>query len=118
MRAVRGGEREGGSAAGNATTTTAMAVARHSHPHHLASRDDAYKCHDVHRQTPLTDAVAEIETCARATVFKGCYYSSFSDAIQRLRNARGTASDADEHCTCTPRGHTRCDANSSRTACV
>ena len=36
-------------------------------------------------------------TCAAARVFMGTYYSSFSDAIQRLRLARGDAHPEDEH---------------------
>ena len=41
----------------------------------------------------------------RATAFKGCYYSSFSDAIMRMRVSRGTASERDEHDVTLPSWH-------------
>ena len=41
--------------------------------------------------------VVDMMTCVEARVFKGTYYSSFSDAIQRLRVVRGTAHADDEH---------------------
>ena len=69
------------------------------------STDEAFRCRDVHRHTPLFDAVVELFTCVHATTFKGCFYSSFSDAIMRLRLARGTASDADEHDLTVPSWH-------------
>ena len=66
----------------------------------LARADAAFCCdEDVEqkRHTPLCDAVVELFTCVQAASFKGSYYSSFSDAIMRLRRLRGSASDADEH---------------------
>ena len=60
---------------------------------------------DVHRHTSVQQAVIDIFTCMRATVFKGSYYSSFSDAIQRLRLAHGLASEADEHDMTIPEWH-------------
>jgi hypothetical protein len=51
----------------------------------------------VHRHTAVQDAVVDIFTCAAARVFKGTYYSSFSDAIMRLRRAHGGAHTEDEH---------------------
>ena len=51
----------------------------------------------VHRHTTVQDAVVDIFTCASARVFKGTYYSSFSDAIMRLRLVHGAAHSEDEH---------------------
>lgn len=73
--------------------------------HHNAQHDAAFRSIDVHRHTPLSDAVVEIFTCVRARVFKGSYYSSFSDAIMRLRAVRGTAAAADEHDLTVPSWH-------------
>lgn len=52
---------------------------------------------EVFRHTPLWQAVVDIFTCAAARAFMGTYYSSFSDAIQRLRLARGRHSTEDRH---------------------
>ena len=42
------------------------------------------------RQTSIADAAVDIFTCAAAGgPFKGCYTSSFSDAILRLRQVSG-----------------------------
>ena len=49
------------------------------------------------RQTTLAASAADLLTCASARVFKGSRYSSFSDAVCRLRAARGTAHAHDEH---------------------
>jgi len=49
------------------------------------------------RHTSVADAVADLETCAAATIFKGTELSSFSDAVAHLRRARGVADDGDEH---------------------
>lgn len=89
----------------------ANAASFHSEPpesHHarLAAQDPSFACDDVHRQTPLSDAVTEIFTCVRAAAFCGSYYSSFSDTIMRLRIARGTASTADKHDLTPPTWHT------------
>ena len=52
----------------------------------------------VHRQTPIAEAVVDLFCCVAAVAFKGTYYSSFSDAIMRLRLARGSANAAaDDH---------------------
>ena len=40
------------------------------------------------RHTSTQRAVVDLFTCAAAFAFKGTYYSSFSDAIQRLRLSR------------------------------
>ena len=50
----------------------------------------------VHRHTSINDAVVDIFVCAASQAFKGTYYSSFSDAIQRLRLAHGHANEADD----------------------
>lgn len=65
------------------------------------------RCNDVFRNTPLTDAVVELFVCSHAVAFKGSYYSSFSDAIMRLREVHGRASDRDEHDTQLPSWHDR-----------
>ena len=69
------------------------------------------------RQTSIADAAVDIFTCAAAGgPFKGCYTSSFSDAILRLRQVSGRARGDDEHVLtdsdlqmkvtlCTPGGH-------------
>ena len=50
------------------------------------------------RQTSLADAAVDLFTCAAAGgPFKGCYTSSFSDTIVRLRALAGKAHAADEH---------------------
>ena len=49
------------------------------------------------RHTSVADAVADLEACVAAKVFKGTELSSFSDAVLHLRRARGVAHDADEH---------------------
>ena len=62
-----------------------------------APRESANDEASVHRHTPVQDAVVDIFTCVAAEFFKGTYYSSFSDAIQRCRLARGCAHRDDEH---------------------
>ena len=52
---------------------------------------------DGARCTSVADAVADLETCVAATVFKGSELSSFSDAVAHLRRARGLAHADDEH---------------------
>ena len=52
---------------------------------------------EVYRHTHLSQAVVDIFTCAASHAFMGTYYSSFSDAIQRLRLARGRHSTEDRH---------------------
>ena len=54
------------------------------------------------RQTSLHASVVDLLTCVEATVFKGSTFSSYSDAISRLRKVRGTAAAADEHRVCEP----------------
>ena len=49
------------------------------------------------RQTSLRASAVDLLTCARARVFKGSRFSSFSDAIARLRQVGGTAHPSDEH---------------------
>jgi hypothetical protein len=49
------------------------------------------------RQTKLWQAVADLFVCAAAEVFKGSFYSSFSDAAAHLRAAHGRTHGADEH---------------------
>ena len=49
------------------------------------------------RQTALLASVVDLLTCGRAERFKGSRYSSFSDAINRLRQVGGAASAHDEH---------------------
>ena len=43
------------------------------------------------RHTSVADAVADLEACVAAKVFKGTELSSFSDAVAHLRRARGVA---------------------------
>ena len=50
----------------------------------------------VLRQTPLADAVVDLFCCAAADVFKGSYYSSFSETIAHLRAVSGRTSAEDE----------------------
>lgn len=57
------------------------------------------------RHTPLDHAVVDLFTCVAATVFKGSYFSSFSDTIMRLRQARGCAHADDDHDLSTPMWH-------------
>lgn len=52
---------------------------------------------DPLRHSSLRAAVVDLLTCARCAVFKGCSFSSFSDAIAHVRRATGTASALDEH---------------------
>ena len=78
----------------------------------VISNDVAFRCEDVHRHTPLFDAVVDIFTCVQAKAFKGSFYSSFSDAIMRLRNVRGTASEDDEHDLTLPDFHVQYAGNS------
>ena len=78
----------------------------------VISNDIAFRCEDVHRHTPLFDAVVDIFTCVQAKAFKGSFYSSFSDAIMRLRNVRGTASEDDEHDLTLPDFHVQYAGNS------
>ena len=54
------------------------------------------------RRTDLRASVVDLHTCARALVFKGSRYSSFSDAISRLRSVNGCAHARDEHEHCDP----------------
>ena len=49
------------------------------------------------RYTSVQRAVCDIFIAAEAAVFKGSFFSSFSDTIQRLRQQSGSASVADEH---------------------
>ena len=50
------------------------------------------------RQTSIADAVVDIYTCAAADgPFKGCFTSSFSDTIARLRALSGKAHALDQH---------------------
>ena len=49
------------------------------------------------RHTSVADAVADLEACVMAKVFKGTELSSFSDAVAHLRRARGVAHDGDSH---------------------
>ena len=49
------------------------------------------------RHTSVADAVADLEACVAAKIFKGTELSSFSDAVLHLRRARGVADAADEH---------------------
>lgn len=50
------------------------------------------------RQTSLADAATDVFTAAAADgPFKGCWSSSFSDTILRLRQVHGTHHDLDEH---------------------
>lgn len=87
------------------TTVTTHEMESGGTPHHMAHVDESFRCVDVIRHTPLSDAVVEIFTCVRARVFKGSFYSSFSDAIQRLRHINGTSSEDDEHDLRVPTWH-------------
>ena len=49
------------------------------------------------RHTSVADAVADLEACVMAKVFKGTELSSFSDAVAHLRRARGVAHKNDDH---------------------
>ena len=49
------------------------------------------------RHTSVADAVADLEACVAAKIFKGTELSSFSDAVLHLRRARGVAHDGDSH---------------------
>ena len=49
------------------------------------------------RHTSVADAVADLETCVAAKIFKGTELSSFSDAVAHLRRARAFANRDDEH---------------------
>ena len=49
------------------------------------------------RHTSVADAVADLEACVHAKVFKGTELSSFSDAVAHLRRARFIENKDDEH---------------------
>ena len=49
------------------------------------------------RHTSVADAVADLEACVAAKIFKGTELSSFSDAVAHLRRARGVAHKNDDH---------------------
>ena len=49
------------------------------------------------RRTNLHSSAVDLFTCAAADVFKGSYYSSFSDTIDHLRRLQGRADQRDEH---------------------
>ena len=49
------------------------------------------------RHSSLFAAVVDLYTCAAADVFKGSFYSSFSDTILHIRALQGRVSPSDEH---------------------
>ena len=65
--------------------------------HLLPMEHDVIPDDPAFRFTSVERAVCDIFICVEALVFKGSHFSSFSDAIQRLRLQRGYATVADEH---------------------
>jgi hypothetical protein len=73
--------------------------------HHMSCESNADVNADASgdlRQTTLHASIVDLLTCVDAVAFKGSTCSSFSDAISRLRMARGTANVSDEHECCDP----------------
>lgn len=71
----------------------------------IAVPSDKDRAKHEFRHTPVSRAVAEMFVCAEATIFKGSYYSSFSDTIMHLRRVRGAVHEQDEHDTRLPTWH-------------
>jgi len=82
-------------AADNAETQRAF-LGRHRGRARVGREIVARGTKTVLRQTPLSDAVADLFCCVAADVFKGSYYSSFSETIAHLRAVSGRTHAEDE----------------------